>query len=523
MGLRVKIAAMVVVALAGLLALAGSLDLMLEKEGDYDIIYSQLRVLANSITKSLMHDMIEGDSAGIQKILESVATEPGIEAINIFAADGTVLRSSSRDRVGFKIDPEIMSNYREGKLRYIDEDTYGNPGVYRVIRPINNAPACYGCHDKTKEVVGVITLDYSLEGIQESIEKHRSRLTLSYLFAVLLGGTVIFAMLDRRVIRPIRKIRDAMDQAESGNMEVEVKENRRDELGTLAGGFNKMLSRIRELNEETFAQQRSQLLQEQGRKVRQALESQNKALEALNRDAAEKNRRYMEMLGFISEDMKSPLTLLRGYVDMLLGGELGGISEEQRDAVASMDRNLAQLQSMLANYTSLSNMEKGLVTPRKRGADLLSDVVKPTMVEFSGLLERSNMGLKVAADEDSVVFWMDPALMSSALGNLVSNAIRYGRPGSDIEIGVRMGDGEVEMSVYNEGRGIPASQLERIFDRFTRVEYGPEEGRGVRSAGLGLYIVSRIVAIHGGTVFAESSEGNWFKVTCRLPMGGVEE
>jgi len=106
---------------------------------------------------------------------------------------------------------------------------------------------------------------------------------------------------------------------------------------------------------------------------------------------------------------------------------------------------------------------------------------------------------------------VDPDRATLVLGNLVSNAVRYGLPGTPVEIALR----ELEMSVYNQGPRIPSQVLPRLFDAFQRgVPDGSRHGDGL---GLGLYIVQQIVEAHGGGVSVRSEEGSGTTFAVRSP------
>lgn len=517
--LETKIVLTLGLVLTAFLGFTAIFDLWYASEGAHGILLKQVEVLANTVQKSLIKDMSSGRGADVQQILETVGTEKGILAVRIFDQDGKILKSADRTEVGQPVSAEVLEGFLSTKRDFVsEEDGYA---VLHIVQPIANAPQCYGCHDRSKEINGVLSLDYSLEDTQGYIATHGKWLAAVFLTTVLLAGAVIYVMLKRMVSDPIGSLTSAMSEAEGGNLGVSIPVSSEDEIGRLQDGFNRMLARIRKLLDENLSQQKEIARQEKELEFKQALEDKNSALEAANTEAVEKNRYYMEMLSFISHELKSPLVVLKGYTGMLASGDLGELGRHQMDAVAAMDRNVDALNEMIANYMNLSRLENGSLVPVKRRVDLVEDVVRPVMFEYSGELEKVAMSLRTQCEDPSVTLMADPGLMKSVVGNLVSNAIKYGMPGSDIVVEVSGADDTLRLSVYNEGKGIAKDQLERVFERFTRL--GTDETTHHRGSGLGLYLVRLIVEMHGGSVAAESEEGSWARITCTLPAGGKEE
>jgi two-component system sensor histidine kinase SenX3 len=125
------------------------------------------------------------------------------------------------------------------------------------------------------------------------------------------------------------------------------------------------------------------------------------------------------------------------------------------------------------------------------------------------LVQAPASGLEVVADESQLV---------TAVRNLVDNAVAYSPEGTKVSIGVRLADGLVEVSVADQGIGIPAADLERVFERFYRVD--PARSRATGGTGLGLSIVKHVAANHGGEVTVWSVEGTGSTFTIRLPLAG---
>jgi two-component system sensor histidine kinase SenX3 len=150
----------------------------------------------------------------------------------------------------------------------------------------------------------------------------------------------------------------------------------------------------------------------------------------------------------------------------------------------------------------------------------VADVAREAADRVQTLAEAKGMDVLVAIDEDAVVFG-DAHMLGTAVDNLLTNAVNYSGDGTRVALGVRQVDGIVEITVSDQGCGIPAADLDRIFERFYRVD--PARSRATGGTGLGLAIVKHICSNHGGEVKVWSEEGQGSTFTIRLPAVGPED
>jgi signal transduction histidine kinase len=158
--------------------------------------------------------------------------------------------------------------------------------------------------------------------------------------------------------------------------------------------------------------------------------------------------------------------------------------------------------------------------------DLHRLTIKPQRLDFTQIVEeivdrcRPSLGdhrVEVTKPAGASIVTADPDRLGQLLGNLLSNAAKYGAPGSDIEVRVTRSDGEVEVAVRNHGEGLRPDEAARVFERFHRTE-GASAG-AQRGLGLGLYIARGIVEGHGGRIGVESTPGESTTFRFWLPAG----
>lgn len=231
----------------------------------------------------------------------------------------------------------------------------------------------------------------------------------------------------------------------------------------------------------------------------------------------EANRAYMEMLGFVSHELKNPLATLIMSSESLLGGYLGELNAEQRKAVERISRQGQRLTEMIGEYLDLVRVEgRDLKVTFQTGIRCQADLVAPVLDQLDIQIRDHNMRVEVDVPADDPVLACDRDLMRVVMTNLVGNAVKYGRPGGLIRISAKpTPGGGLVLAVWNEGAGFQDSDRSRLFRRFSRLD--SVDFKGIRGTGLGLYNAWRIVEAHGGHLTAHSEYGQWAEFRIEFP------
>jgi signal transduction histidine kinase len=227
------------------------------------------------------------------------------------------------------------------------------------------------------------------------------------------------------------------------------------------------------------------------------------------------------MLSVVSHELKTPLTSIRMGVHLLLEERLGDLTSNQTEILLAIREDSNRLHQIIENLLDIGRMESG------RGVmDLqphnLSEIVRDATEPMEAAFRDHGVNLEVSLSSELPQVMVDPARIGHVFSNLLSNALKYTPPGGDVRISGTCGMGVapmVEISVQDNGPGIPAQHIDRIFERFFRV---PGQS-GASGAGLGLAIAKEIVELHGGQLTVQSKEGHGAKFTFTLNAAAARE
>jgi len=248
------------------------------------------------------------------------------------------------------------------------------------------------------------------------------------------------------------------------------------------------------------------------------------ANERLRQEIAERRRAEEirdEFLSVAAHELKTPLTSLRGFAQLLLlQADKGEAPEPERlrQALTAIDEQSGKLARLVGQLLDISRLEAGRLVLERRITDvasLVEDVVAAAVAASRATTNRHSFKVSGA---HPVVAFVDPFRLEQVLTNLVDNAVKYSPKGGPIEIDVSKRKAEVRIAVKDCGIGVPAEHRERIFDRF----YQAHAEHRLGGMGLGLYISRQIVDLHGGRLEARYPKGGGTEVMVSVPVGGDE-
>ncbi|HEY9733543.1 MAG TPA: ATP-binding protein [Drouetiella sp.] len=226
------------------------------------------------------------------------------------------------------------------------------------------------------------------------------------------------------------------------------------------------------------------------------------------------DRLKQEFVAMVSHDLRTPLASIKGTLSMISEGVYDPSSEMGKKRIVDAEISIDRLVNLIGDVLDIEKLEAGQMTVEEDVVNL-AQVVNESIEAVRGVAEqtRINIEFKVVEDVDVDVLGDNDRLVQ-VMVNLLSNAIKFSPEGSSIQIGVGADNGMAEVRITDHGRGIPASNIEIIFERFKQSQ--TSDGKRGKGTGLGLAICKAIVEAHKGTIGVESREGEgstfWFKL-----------
>jgi two-component system phosphate regulon sensor histidine kinase PhoR len=231
-------------------------------------------------------------------------------------------------------------------------------------------------------------------------------------------------------------------------------------------------------------------------------------------EAAQKSRR--EFVANVSHELRTPLTSIQGYVETLIE-DPNPRPETRLEFLGVILKNATRMNRLTEDLLALASVEspdyKLSLQPARA-----STLVKDAIDSLGGIVVDSGVKLQSAGAPDSLVM-ADPDAMTQVFGNLIENSLKYAKDSKRIRVGAHLIESQVQFTVQDFGPGIASEHLERIFERFYRVDKARSREAG--GTGLGLAIVKHIVQAHGGRIWAESELGKGAAFHFTLPLAPV--
>lgn len=312
---------------------------------------------------------------------------------------------------------------------------------------------------------GTAFIGYSRRAIASSLSRLQKD-SLSRVFDAAVPGLalslLLAALFGRALTRPIHALGEAAQRVGEGKLDARMPQDRSDELGELARRFNAMAARLSELDElkDSFLAQ-------------------------------------------ITHDLRGPLSAIIAYVDVLLAGAHGAVSEKQAKTLGIIASSADYLAELINNILDLTRMEAGRMEFAPAAVD--AGALARSVVEMMrGKGEEYGVSLSAGGVAPGSMVWADEQALRRVLANLVSNALKFTPQGGRVSVSLDVKDGADRIAVSDTGIGIPADKVHTLFQKFSQIAETKNKVRDARGTGLGLVICKQIVEAHGGKIWVES-------------------
>ena len=445
-------------------------------------------------------DMHEQDPVAFRGWLRAlVLFEPDTE-LYLLGADGTVLAKTGPTplKPGTRVAlAPVRESIERMDASFVmgDDPERMDAGAVIVAKPVRRATATAGAAGYLYLVLHTQQLP---EGRWDAVRSSFARPALIAVLAVIALTTLLAVAIIASVTKPLRRLTEAVSTLSQRGLaeglaiapESPLPAPTRDEFGKLTGAFEMLLDICRR---QWNALRRTDHFRREG-------------------------------VSNLSHDLRSPLTATVACLETL-DGRWGGDaarSDDRRllEIALRNTRNAARMVRSLGDLAKLDEPEFGLRTEAVDTGELLDDIA----LRFAERAARQDVRVRSAASAAGGAgprADLDVELFERAVANLLDNALKFCPPGSTVTLAAAARDGRVEVSVADDGPGIPAADLPHLFDRFyqSRSNVAPATGDGGR--GLGLAIVKRIAELHGGDVAVESTVGRGTRVVITVPAAGA--
>ncbi|MDD5580018.1 MAG: HAMP domain-containing sensor histidine kinase [Methylobacter sp.] len=316
-------------------------------------------------------------------------------------------------------------------------------------------------------------------------------------------------LLLRGVRKPVEALMKGTGEIASGNLDYRITLNTRDEFAYLAGHFNQMAQELEHQQDK---------LREGRGVLEKRVAERTFELHRLNEELKRMDSAQREFLADISHELRTPITIIRGEAEVTLRGNDREM-EEYKEALQHIVELSMQLGKYVNDLLFLARNETTSLQFEWDSLDL-AELVAGAVENFQVMAEENSISVSLEAPAEPVWVRGDKQRLRQVLFILGDNACRYSNPGGHIAVALRVNGKEASVSLTDQGIGIPAQDLERIFDRHFRSSnalHSRDDG-----SGLGLPMAKSILKAHGGPVTVASIENSGSTFTVTLPLISVE-
>jgi len=361
-------------------------------------------------------------------------------------------------------------------------------------------------------IYGVVQIGLTGDQMNQALHRMIGNVVLITI-AVILSGILATVLLTRRITTPLKSLVTVARQVAGGDLTASVEPMTRDEVGQLTTVFSQMTDALRE--RDIAVKQAYRELEQLNRTLEQRVRHRTSELQAANEKLKELDHLKSTFVSVVSHELRTPMTSIKGYVENLLDGLAGALTNKQTHSLERVKHNIDRLTRMINELLDLSRIEAGRLE-LNLSPIALSEMADDIVESYQSAAQEKSITLRNIVDPSLPMVMGDPDKLSRVFINLVHNAIKFTPQGGDIRVEARARRNEyVEMAITDSGNGIPPHEIDKIFDKFYWSESAPVESRG---AGLGLAIAKNLVELHGGTIRVESVLGEGTRFVFTIPI-----
>ena len=518
--LSAKLNVLLLTAMVAIFALLGYLNVRLHRQHlEQNTLLSAERI-SEAIKRGTTEYMLRNDRPGLHHSIQAIAAQPGMERVRIFDRDGRITYSTDPDEQNHVVDKSAEACYgchaqsqplarlnRPDRFR-IYRNSAGTR-VLGIITPIENQPVCSNAschaHPAEQQILGVLDTNMSLAKADVQLAETSRRMKIYTACALLLIMTLSWFFIWRVVGRPITALKRATEHIASGDLGYQIQVRSEDELAELARSFNGMSSRLESEHNQNLSWTHT-LEERVDQKTRELTRAHEHALQT------EKMASIGKMAAVLAHEINNPLSGILTYAKLLrkwtdredIGESRRAEIRDSLDLIASESRRCGDLVRNLLTFSR--------ATPMNLQPTDLNHVIEQSLRLMQHQADLGGIQVQPQLEPDLPLVRCDAAQIEQVLLALIMNAMDAMPQGGNLWIISSSSNHRVQIIVRDDGSGIPAEILPRIFEPFLTTK---ETGRGV---GLGLAISHSILERHNGTIEVQSEVGRGTTFTVTLPV-----
>ena len=527
--LKFKVSLYLSTVLVAVMVLFVALLVQQERGEQLRTVVTHMTQLSQVIARSTRHAMLLDEPDIVDKIIEDIGKQEGIQRVRVLRKNGVIAHSNYPAEIGQNIDKEAehCSYCHEGDKALTDIPNHKRWRLFETadrrqmlgnMEVIRNEPSCStaSCHKHpaSQPVLGVVDITYSLDEINRTMKAHVVNMIAVSIGFILLVSISLGWLLHRLIYVPLRDLEKGAKRLASGNFDSAIPVRGEDEFGSLARSSNAMMGALKKSRHE---------LEEWVATLNEKVKERTQELQLAEAEVArgEKLASIGQLAAGIAHELNNPLTGVLTFTSLMRKKMPEGSEEaEDLDLVIRETKRCASIIRRLLDFAREKTPEKALVNLNQ----LIGETVQ--FVERSAALQ--HIEIEVDLDPDLPQLFVDADLIKQVLMNILVNAQQAIEEHGKITVRSRLcrtrkAPGRcndtmpaVEIAISDTGCGIPEANLQRIFDPFFTSK---EVGKGT---GLGLSVSYGIVRAHGGEIDVESTvgEGSTFRICLpvKLPL-----
>lgn len=419
------------------------------------VICNTLMQISNAVDADFFITNLNGDVVYCKEILQS----------NMALYTGNCMVHNQ-----YKVPQNIMENAINGTYRA----TGDLGGVLSDIHFTVASPI-----DVNGEIAAVV---FSTQPVIGGLTPYVAGIFRMFFFAALFAFAVTFVLVylvSYRLTKPLRQMSAAAKQYATGDFSTRISIRRsklrlfgQDEIDELIQAFNTMAQALASL---------------------------------------EMSRR--SFVANVSHELKTPMTTIGGFIDGILDGTIGEEKEKQYLKIVSDE--VKRLSRLVTGMLNMSKIEAGELDLKPQRFDI-SEMIFRTMLAFEQIIDGKHIEITGLDKMESNPVTADKDMINQVIYNLIDNAVKFTPEGGYIDVSSKSDSEKIIVKIRNSGKGIPSEEVDKIFERFYKVD--KSRSYDVKGAGMGLYIVKTIIELHGGHIAARSELGEYTEFIFQLPL-----